>query len=77
MKVPSFNHDLVFLVMRPHLGAIQGATQNYLIRTRDTPIIQKNPMVFRGSVSGTKVEDQILKQRMILVLLEFRKLQSV
>lgn len=39
------------------------AHQRHLIRTKKTPITQEIPRVSRSHVSGTRVKDQILKQK--------------
>lgn len=50
---------VVFPVISPHLGVIQDPTQSDLIRTKDTPVIQE--------IIGTRVKNQILGQKMILL----------
>ena len=47
----------------------------HLIRTKDTLITQEIPRDL-GTLSGTRIKDQILERKMVLVPLSLRKLQG-
>ena len=67
--------DSAFLVTSPHPGAILEPTKSQLIRIKDTVVTQKIPGDF-GTLSRTGVKDQVLEQKMFLVLLSLRRLQG-
>ena len=75
-KFQASNHGVVFLVAHSYPEATQEPTQSYLIRTKDCYHLG-NSKGFRRPASGMGgFKDQILEQKMLLVLLSLRKLQG-
>ena len=57
------------MVTSPHHEAISEPTKSHFTRTKNTPVSQEIPKDFRSSASGTGVKDQLLEQKILLVLL--------
>ena len=75
-RTENSNHGVVFLVAHSYPEATQEPTQSYLIRTKDCYHLG-NSKGFRRPASGMGgFKDQILEQKMLLVLLSLRKLQG-
>lgn len=67
LKVLASSCGLVFVLTSPHPEAVWESTKSHLIRTKEAPIAQEIPRD-----SGTRVTDQILKQKMPLALSSLR-----
>lgn len=59
------NHGLVFLRGSPHAEAMQEPTKNHLVRKKSCPYHPGNFEGLRSLVSGPKVKDQLLEQKML------------
>ena len=58
------------------LSPIQVHTVDHLIRTKDTPIIQKIPKDLRTLCQTPKVKDQILQPKLLLVFSSLNRLHT-
>ena len=74
-RAPS--HDLGFLVTSLHPDAVQEPTKNYLIHVKRHFYYPRSPKGFRSPLSGIRVTDQIVKQKMLLALWSLRKLRGI
>ena len=74
-KFQASDNDLIFLVTSHHPEAIQEPTKTHLIRTKDIPVTQKVPRDL-GALCQESVKDQILEQKMLLVLLSLRTVEG-
>ena len=70
-KFQASNHSLIFLVTSSHPGACPESPQN-----KRYSYYLENYKGFRSPVSGTRVKEQILQQRTLLVFLSLRKGQG-